>query len=219
MWPAPLNEALWGEYQEQRKVLYCNKPYFLHILMQKWLLCEIPVKSYTMLNCTISFKRNFQRHGLSKIVIYVYFYGPIKNKMFHNTLYFHIFIEKSVCDDWAWYDEYLQKIYIKNENFWPWLIFCPITQNQFYRKEPHLVMLGQKYKQIPTLLISKMTSTKEMLVYLVALWRPSNMKRKHQLKSSGPVQPWSSWARRTWKGWRFVNRGRMVWHRKTGTDI
>ena len=30
-----------------------------------------------------------------------------------------------------------KKEYVKNEKFWPWLIFLPITQNQFYQKEPH----------------------------------------------------------------------------------
>ena len=33
----------------------------------------------------ISFKIISQRFGLSKIVIYVYFYRPIKKKIFHNT--------------------------------------------------------------------------------------------------------------------------------------
>ncbi len=35
--------------------------------------------------------------------------------------------------------------HIKNEKSLPWLIFLPITQNQFYCKEPHLVMLGHIY--------------------------------------------------------------------------
>ncbi len=45
--PALLNEALWGEYQNwEQSVFHCNKPYFLQILMQKWLPCDIPLKSY-----------------------------------------------------------------------------------------------------------------------------------------------------------------------------
>ncbi len=33
-----------------RKLLHCNKHNFLHILMEKLLLCYIPIKSYEMLN-------------------------------------------------------------------------------------------------------------------------------------------------------------------------
>ena len=56
-------------------------------------------------------QNNFQKYGLSKIVICVYFYGPIKKKMLQNTFFFHIFIEKSVCHDSVWYDKDLERIY------------------------------------------------------------------------------------------------------------
>ena len=50
--------------------------------MQKWLLYDIPVKSYKMLNITMYMydiiQNNSQRFGLSTIAICVYIYGPIK---------------------------------------------------------------------------------------------------------------------------------------------
>ncbi len=49
--PASQNEALRG-VSKLRKVLHFNKHYFLHILMQKWLLYDFSVKSYGMLNIT-----------------------------------------------------------------------------------------------------------------------------------------------------------------------
>ncbi len=95
MWPSATK---WGSLRgvsKLRNVFYCNKHYFLHILMQKLLLCAILLSKVTKcwtLPCIISFKTILQRYGLSKIVIYVYFYGPIKKQMFHNTSflsYFH----------------------------------------------------------------------------------------------------------------------------------
>ncbi len=62
--PAPLNEALWREYQKVKKVFHCNKHYFLHILMQKWLLCDIPIKSYKILNIAMY---NIMQHNFTEI--------------------------------------------------------------------------------------------------------------------------------------------------------
>ncbi len=53
----------------------------------------------------VSFKTTLQRFGLSKIVIY----GPIKK----HIIKLPILIEKSVCHDCVWCNEYLQKIYKK----------------------------------------------------------------------------------------------------------
>ncbi len=53
LWPSATK---WGSLRgvsKVRKVFCCNKHYFLHILMQKWLLCDIPIKSYKMLNITM----------------------------------------------------------------------------------------------------------------------------------------------------------------------
>ncbi len=130
-----------------RKVLHCNKHYFLYILMQKLLLYDFPIKSYRMLNITsmISFKITSQKFGLSKIVICVYFYGPIKYKMFHNTSFLPHFHWKK-CFSWlclAWWR--LRKNMSKMKNSILAHYFLPLTQNQLYRKEPHLVMLGHKW--------------------------------------------------------------------------
>ncbi len=32
------------------KMLNCTEHFFLHILIEQWLLCDIPIKSYKMLN-------------------------------------------------------------------------------------------------------------------------------------------------------------------------
>ncbi len=50
MWPSATK---WGSLRwvsKLRRVLYCKKPYFLHTLMQKWLLYDYLIKSYVMLN-------------------------------------------------------------------------------------------------------------------------------------------------------------------------
>ncbi len=111
---APLNEALWGEYQNWEKhfiaikLIFCtfwckndNSAIFLSKLMKCW---TSP--------CMMSFKTTLQRLGLSKMVICVYFYGPIKKKILHNTSY-DIFTEKHVCHNYVWYDEDLEWIYQK----------------------------------------------------------------------------------------------------------
>ncbi len=100
--PVPLNKPLWGEYQKYfiaiNTIVYtfwCKYDYSV-IFLSKVAKCWTSP-------CTI-FQTILQRYGLSKIVIYVYFYGLIKKQMFHNTLFFHIFILKSVCDYCVWYD-------------------------------------------------------------------------------------------------------------------
>ena len=41
-----------GIVKIEKKVLHCNKHYFLHSLKQIWLLCDIPIKIYDVLNIT-----------------------------------------------------------------------------------------------------------------------------------------------------------------------
>ncbi len=98
---APLNEALWGEYQNWEKYLivintifdtfWCKNDYSVTFLSKV-------TKCWT-LECRISSKIALQRYGLSKIVIYVYFSRPIKNKMFHNTSFLPQFHWKK-CLSW-----------------------------------------------------------------------------------------------------------------------
>ena len=93
MWPSATK---WGSLRgvsKLRKVLHCNKHYFLHILMSKSM---------------ISFKITSQRFGLSKIVICDFVctsMGQSSRKCSITRLFFHIFIEKSVLNDCVWYDE------------------------------------------------------------------------------------------------------------------
>ena len=87
-----LSAIKWGSLRgvsKFRKVPHCNKHYFLHILMQRLLLCDIPIKSYNYwtVPCTISFKTTLQRYWLLKIVISVLLW-PIMKQMFHNTRFF-----------------------------------------------------------------------------------------------------------------------------------
>ncbi len=102
MWPSATK---WGPLRvvsKLRKVPHCNKHYFLHIVMHKWLLSGIflsKVMRCWTLPCMISFQTAVQRIGLSNIVIYVYFYGPIKKKMFHNASFLPNFHWKK-CLSW-----------------------------------------------------------------------------------------------------------------------
>ena len=124
MWPSATK---WGSLRglsKLRNVFHCNKHYFLYNLTQNWLLCDIPIRSYDCwtLPSTISFKTTLQRHGLSKIAIYVHFYGPIKNQTFHNTSFLSHFHIESISDYCAWYDKYFGRIYKK----WKILILAHI---------------------------------------------------------------------------------------------
>ncbi len=121
MWPSATKWGILRGVSNLRKVLNTNKHYFLHSLMQKWLLyCDIPIR---VMECwtlayRISSKTTLQRFGLSKMVIYVYFYRSIKNKMvkikmFNNTTFLSHFQWKSVCHDCLCYDEYLGRTYKK----------------------------------------------------------------------------------------------------------
>ena len=112
--PAPLNGALWGgnlweRYTNVISTFWCKNDYSAIFLSK--------VTNCWTLPCTISFKTILQRCRLSKIAIYVYFYGIIKKQMFHNTYFLSYFHLKSVCNYCIWYDEYLGRIYQK------WTIF------------------------------------------------------------------------------------------------
>ena len=125
--PGPLNEALWGEYQNWEKyfiaintifyTFWCKNDYsaiFLSKVMKCWTLA-----------CRISSKITLQRYGLSKIVIYVYFCRPIKNKMFHNTSFLPHFHWKK-CLSWlglVWW--IFRKNISKLKNFDLGSYFCP----------------------------------------------------------------------------------------------
>ena len=134
----------WGEYQKWERhfieisttfyTFWCKNDYST-IFLSKVTKCWTSP-------CTISCKTILQRYGLSKIEIYVYFYGQSRSKCFitSSLLYFHW--EKRLwllCLVW-WI--FIHEQYIKNDKFRPWLILWPLPQNQFYHKEPHLVMLG-----------------------------------------------------------------------------
>ena len=93
--PVPLNEALWGEYQNlKKKVIYCNKCYFLNILVQKSLLYHFPIKSYKMFH--IAVYNIIQNHiteiwGVKDCNLYTSM-GQWRRKMFYNSsflLHFH----------------------------------------------------------------------------------------------------------------------------------
>ncbi len=103
---APLKEALWGVCQNWENYLIAINTIFYTL----W--CKNDYSVTFLSTC-------LQRFGLSKIVTYVYFCGPIKQKCSKMPLSFQICTEKSVCHDCVWYDEYLGRIYL-NEKFWPW---------------------------------------------------------------------------------------------------
>ena len=127
MWPSVTK---WGSLRgvsKLRKVFNCNKHYFLHILIQKWLLYDFlskVTKCWTlpyMMSCKIT----SQGFGLLKILICMYFYGPIKKKMFHNTSFLpHFHWKKSVWHDCVWYDKDLERIISKMKNLDLGSYFC-----------------------------------------------------------------------------------------------
>ena len=73
---------------------------------------------------TVSFKITSQRFALSKIVVCVYFHGPVKKKMFHKHLFLPTFSLKKRVDMTVWYDEDLERLFKKMENFDIGLYFC-----------------------------------------------------------------------------------------------
>ena len=88
-----------------------NKHSFRHILMQKLLFCNIPSKSYEMLNIPMHdiIQNNFTEiWAVKECNLCVLLWD---NKCSIILLSFHIFIGKGVCHDCAWYDEYLERIY------------------------------------------------------------------------------------------------------------
>ncbi len=89
-------------------------------------------------------KMALQRYSLSKIIIYVYFCRPIKNKMLHNTSFLPQFQWKK-CLSWlslVWWMFRKNISKMKNVDF---VSYFFTTQNQFYCKEPHSVVLGHIY--------------------------------------------------------------------------
>ena len=83
-----------------RKVPHCNKHYFLHIVIQKLLLSDIPIKRYKMLNSAMydvipnSFTEIWALKDCNLCVLL--WTNQEENVM---PLSFQIFIEKSVCHD------------------------------------------------------------------------------------------------------------------------
>ncbi len=82
-------------------------------------------------------KQFYIRFGLTKI--YVYFCGPSKTKMFHNTSFlssFHTVIVTSVCHDCVWCDKYLGRMY---QILYILTLVHILTNfsNHFYCKVPH----------------------------------------------------------------------------------
>ena len=56
--------------------------------------------------------------------------------MFHNTFSYHISIEENVIIVFG-----MMNVQPRIERLLAQIIFLPLTQNQFYLKVPHLVML------------------------------------------------------------------------------
>ncbi len=102
------------------------------------------------------FKTTLQEFGLSKIVVYVHLYRQIKKQMC-------IFSKKKVfVIECVWYDEYLERIFKKS---WPWFIFLPISQNQFY----HRVSLSHAGTQIRKCYIAIFLFTLVVWLYFIFL--------------------------------------------------
>ncbi len=135
-------------------MFWCKNYYsviFLSKVTNYWkLTCRISSKNALQRYGLTSSKSALQRYGLTKTIIYVYFYRLIKNKMFLNTSFLPYFHWKKVFVlSWLSLVWNLERIYHKWKIltlliFLTMLIFLTITQNLFYHKEPHLVILGYK---------------------------------------------------------------------------
>ena len=75
----------------------------------------------------------------------VHFYLPIKKQMFHNTSFLPHFRRK-LCLVWWRYRKNISKKKKKILTF-VHFFFAYITQNQYYSKGPHLVILGHNVSQ------------------------------------------------------------------------
>ena len=69
LWPSATKWGSLTGVSKLRKVYHCNKHHFLHILMQKLLLNDFPIKSYRMLNITsmLSFKITYRDLGCQRL--------------------------------------------------------------------------------------------------------------------------------------------------------
>ena len=134
--PAPLNEALWGEYQNlvlyfiainKNFYTFWCKNYYSTIFLSKVTTC------WTLI-CSTVFKTTLQRFGLSKIVIYVQPNRPINKQMHHNTPFLPYFHSKG-CLSWfcmIWW--IFRKNISKMKNFDLGSYFCSLLKINFTAK-------------------------------------------------------------------------------------
>ncbi len=128
--------------------------------MQKWLLCETGCWS---LPCMISFNSILQRFGLSKIVIYVQFIGPIKKQIFHTApLSFHISV--IVFGNGI----NIQEEYIKNSKFWHCLIFLPFNSKSVLPQSISFSQAGKQTIKLSYIII--MNKPIKLIVYMIVLF-------------------------------------------------
>ncbi len=114
MWPHATKCGSLRAVSKFRKVPHCNKHCFLHIVMQKWLLNDIPIKSYKMLNiATYDIIPNSFTEIWTLKDCNCTFMDQSRWKCSTMGLSFQNFILISVCHDCVWYDEYLWTIYQK----------------------------------------------------------------------------------------------------------
>ena len=148
---------------------FCTSTFY--IFSYKKLLCDIPTKSYEMLNIAMY---NIIQNNFTEIWAVVDCQQFMCTSLGHRsctkcsiTLSFHIFIEKMFVMMLLGMINILEK-YGKSEKCWSWLIFWSITQNQVYCKEPHLVMLGHKWLHsliVPTTIIIRCTQITYTLLH------------------------------------------------------
>ncbi len=97
LWPSTTKCCSLRRVSKVRKVFHCNKHYFLHIWCKKWLLCDIPIKSYKMLNIPMYIiQNNFTEIWAVKDcnLCVLNSMGQWRSKCFITPLSFYIFIEK-----------------------------------------------------------------------------------------------------------------------------
>ncbi len=116
--PAPLNEALWGEYQNWEKYMFINT-FCTHFdaMITLWYSYQLQ-ECWKQQEVTRMLKTTLQRFGISKIAMCTFIYQS-RSKCYITPLSFHIFVENCV-----WYDEDIGRIYQKKKKkYWPSFIF------------------------------------------------------------------------------------------------
>ena len=110
--PAPLNEALWGDYQNWEKYFNAINTIFYTFWYKNDYYVTLLSKVMTVEHCYVRYhsKQLYRDMGCQRLLFMCSSMGQTRSKYSITPLSFHIFMQKSNCDYWAWYDKYFGRI-------------------------------------------------------------------------------------------------------------